>query len=384
MTGAEPAITLGVEEEFFLVDPDTRDLESDPAPAIFEACERRCGPHTIAHEVLRSQIETSTKVCTSVAEVREAVRETRRLVIESAGTHGVAVLAASSHPFAEWRSQLITPKQRYEQFVVTFQDSVRQLLVGGMHIHAGFGDPDSRIRVMTALRRYLPLLHALSGSSPFRGGRETGFKSDRLTIMGALPRTNVPGPLTSWAEYERLVAVYQDMQFIQNGSELWWDIRPSEYFPTVEMRICDVCPRLDDVAAIVALYSTLVRWLVRLDHRGLLPPDPPTEIIAENRWLAQRYGVLAFLGDTGGDQGRVDIEDYIAQLIEELEEDARALHCEQALRHVLTIIRNGSGADRQLDHFRLRRLEGDTEKEALRAVVDLVIRETQEGITGEA
>ena len=383
MSEPDLTITLGVEEEFFLVDPESRDLESDPDPGIFEACERDRGPHTIAHEVLRTQIESSTKVCGTVAEARESVRETRRLVIEAAANHGVAVLAASTHPFAEWRSQLITPKERYERFAVTFQDSVRQLLVGGMHIHAGFGDPDSRIRVMTAMRRYLPLLHALSASSPFRAGRETGFKSYRLTIMGALPRTNLPGPLSSWAEYDRLVAAYRRMSFIQNGSELWWDIRPSHNFPTVEMRICDVCPRLDDVAGIVALYASLVRRLLRLDGQGQLPPDPPTEIIAENRWLAQRYGVLAFLGDARGDGGRVDIGDYAARLVDDLADDARALGCEQELRHVLTIIQEGSGADRQVDHFRLRRLEGDTEEEALRAVVDLVIAETREGIEAD-
>ena len=384
MSKPDITIKLGVEEEFFLVDPETRDLESDPDPGIFEACERGRGPHTIAHEVLRTQIETSTKVCASVAEARQAVREARRVVVESAGKHGVSVLAASCHPFAEWRSQLITPKERYERFAVTFQDSVRQLLVGGMHIHAGFGDPDSRIRVMTAMRRYLPLFHALSASSPFRAGRETGFKSYRLTIMGALPRTNLPGPLASWADYDRLVAAYQRMNFIQNGSELWWDIRPSHRFPTVEMRICDVCPRLDDVTGIVALYASLVRRLLRLDSQGQLPPDPPTEIIAENRWLAQRYGVLAFLGDVRGDGGRVDIEDHAARLVQDLAEDAHALGCEEELRHVLAIIQEGSGADRQLDLFRLRRLEGDTEDEALRAVVDLVIAETREGIEANA
>ena len=373
-------ITLGVEEEFFLVDPDTRDLESDPNPGIFEACERNRGPHTVAHEVLRTQIETSTRVCGSVAEACEAVQETRRLVIEAAAKHGVAVMAASTHPFAEWKSQLITPKERYERFVVTFQESVRQQLIGGMHIHAGFGNPDSRVRVMTAMRPYLPLIHALSTSSPFHGGRETGFKSYRLNIMGVLPRTSLPSPLSSRAEYEHLLATYQRMRFIQSGSELWWDIRPSQNFPTVEIRICDVCPRLDDQAGIVALYASLVRRLSRLDSAGLLPPDPPTEIIAENRWLAQRYGVLAFFGDMNSAEGRVDIEDYAARLVEDLAEDARELDCERELRHVLTIVREGSGADRQLDHYRLRRLEGDTQQEALQAVVDLVIAESREGV----
>ena len=383
MSESDPGITLGIEEEFFLVDPETRDLLSDPDRRIFEACERNRGPHNAVPEFLRSQIETGTKVCRTVGEAREALRETRRLVIEAAAERGASVMAASTHPFAAWRAQMVTPKQRYERFVVTFQESLRRLVVGGMHIHAGFGDPDSRIRVMTALRRYLPLLHALSTSSPFTGGRETGFKSYRLTIMGAIPRTSLPGPLSTRADYDRLVGAYRRMKFIESASELWWDIRPSEAFPTVEMRICDTCPRIDDAVSIAALYSSLVRRLVRLDREGRLPPEPPTEIIGENRWLAQRYGVLAFFGNEGS-EGRVDIEEYAAVLVEQLAADARALGCERELRRVLEIIHDGTGADRQLDHFRLRRLEGDTEEEALRSVVDLVVAETREGMAAGA
>ena len=383
MSESDPGITLGIEEEFFLVDPETRDLLSDPDRRIFEACERNRGPHNAVPEFLRSQIETGTKVCRTVGEAREALRETRRLVIEAAAEYGASVMAASTHPFAAWRAQMVTPKQRYERFVITFQESLRRLVVGGMHIHAGFGDPDSRIRVMTALRRYLPLLHALSTSSPFTGGRETGFKSYRLTIMGAIPRTSLPGPLSTRADYDRLVGAYQRMKFIESASELWWDIRPSEAFPTVEMRICDTCPRIDDAVSIAALYSSLVRHLVRLDREGRLPPEPPTEIIGENRWLAQRYGVLAFFGNEGS-EGRVDIEEYAAVLVDRLADDARALGCEPELRRVLDIIRDGTGADRQIDHFRLRRLEGDTEEEALRSVVDLVVAETREGMAAGA
>ena len=383
MSESDPGITLGIEEEFFLVDPETRDLLSDPDRRIFEACERNRGPHNAVPEFLRSQIETGTKVCRTVGEARDALRETRRLVIEAAAEYGASVMAASTHPFAAWRAQMVTPKQRYERFVITFQESLRRLVVGGMHIHAGFGDPDSRIRVMTALRRYLPLLHALSTSSPFTGGRETGFKSYRLTIMGAIPRTSLPGPLSTRADYDRLVGAYQRMKFIESASELWWDIRPSEAFPTVEMRICDTCPRIDDAVSIAALYSSLVRHLVRLDREGRLPPEPPTEIIGENRWLAQRYGVLAFFGNEGS-EGRVDIEEYAAVLVDRLADDARALGCEPELRRVLDIIRDGTGADRQIDHFRLRRLEGDTEEEALRSVVDLVVAETREGMAAGA
>ena len=383
MSESEFDVTLGIEEEFFLVDPQTRDLLSDPDRGIFEMCERNRGPHKVVVEFLRSQIETNTAVCRSVVEVRDALRAARRAVVDAATAHGAAVMAAATHPFAAWEEQMPTPKERYERFAVTFQESVRRMIVGGMHVHAGFGSPDERIRVMTALRRHLPLLHALSGSSPFNAGRETGFKSYRLTIMGALPRTSVPSPLLSVADYERVVASYQRMNFIQDSSELWWDIRPSGAHPTVELRICDVCPRIDDAVSIAALYTALVRWLLRQVREDRLPPEPLTEIIIENRWLAQRYGVLAFLGDTIGG-GRLDIRDYAAALVETLAADARALGCEDEMRRALTIIDEGSGADRQLDHFRLRRLDGASEEEALRAVVDLAVEETRAGLEADA
>ena len=372
-------LTLGVEEEFFLVDPDSRDLLADPDPGIFETCERNRGPHKVVHELFRTQIETNTRVCHSLAEVRAALCDTRRLVLEAAEAYGATVMAASTHPFAQWRAQMTTPKERYERFAITFQESIRRGLIAGMHIHAGFGDPDERIRVMTALRRYLPLLHALSTSSPFNSGHQTGFKSYRLNLFGALPRTSLPGPLYSQAEYDRLIADYQRMEFITSAGELWWDIRPSRAYPTVEMRICDICPLIDEAVCIAALYAALIRHLLRQDREGNLPPEPPTEIIAENRWLAQRYGVLAFLGDPGRG-GRQDIQDYATQLLETLANDAHALGCEDEMRHALTIIRSGSSADRQLDHFRLRLLEGDTEPEALRSVVDLVLAETRQGV----
>ena len=289
------------------------------------------------------------------------------------------MIAASTHPFASWSAQTPTPKERYEEFAVTYQESVRRLLIGGMHIHASFGNQDERIRVMTALRRYLPLFHALSTSSPFSGGNLTGFKSYRLNIFSALPRTGLPGPLYSLAEYEQLVEDYQHLNFIEDGSELWWDIRPGKAYPTVEIRICDTCSHIEDAVCIVALYASLIRMLLRQARADTLPPEPRTEIIAENRWLAQRYGVFAFLGDTH-DGGRMDIDDYARGLIEQLAEDARALGCEKELHRVSEIIRDGSSADRQVDHFRIRTLEGATEIEALRAVVDLLIAETQEGI----
>ena len=290
------------------------------------------------------------------------------------------MLGSSTHPFAQWRDLTVTPKERYTRFLMTFQETMRRMVIGGMHIHAGFGDPESRIRIMTAIRRYLPAIHALSTSSPFNSGRDTGYKSYRLNLIGNLPRTNLPPPLRSRAEYEEIVSEYQRMNFIETGSEIWWDVRPAHAYPTLELRICDICPRMEDAISITALYASLLRWLMRQDKAGALPPEPLTEIIAENRWVAHRYGTLSFFGDAASESGRVDIDDFMHELVEKLIPDARALECEMELRHTLTIIREGSGADRQADLYRLRRLEGDTDEEALRCVVDMVLAETKEGV----
>lgn len=372
-------ITFGVEEEFFLVDPTTHDLLAEPDEAIFYECARQAGEHKVAPEFLRSQLETATSVCRSITEVREALTQTRSAVVSAAEAHGAQAIAASIHPFAAWSTQVVSVGRRYQEFALTFQEAVRRLIVGGMHVHVGFGDNDTRIRVMTALRRHLPLLHALSGSSPFHAGRETGFKSYRLTIFGSLPRTGIPRPLHSWQEFDDLARDYRRMDLIENIGELWWDIRPSHVYPTVEMRICDVCPRIEDAIAITALYGCLVRNLWRRDKEGSLPPEPPTEIISENRWLAQRYGMLAFFGNLEGG-GRQDIDDYTQDLVSDLADDAEALGCEAELAHVLDIVRAGSAADRQVDLFRLRRLEGASQEEALISVVDLIVRETKEAL----
>ena len=376
------SITLGVEEEFFLIDPESKDLLTDPDPQIFAACQARQGQHRVMHEFLRSQIETSTRVCTSVSDVRRALLETRQLIFDSVAQYGAAALVSSTHPFAAWDAQIPTDDDRYEKFANIYQESVRRLLTSGMHIHAGFGDAELRIQVMTALRRYLPILNALSASSPFSGGRDTGFKCGRLNLLGALPRTSIPRELRSKAEFDELVQSYRQMEFINDGSELWWDIRPSHAFPTIEVRICDVCPRLEDTLSIVALYASLVRWLLRQAQQDQLPPEPPTEIITENVWLAQRYGVLAFLGDTAR-AGRVDISDQVAGLVDELAEDAAALGCANELRHTLEIIRTGTSADRQIDCYHLSLQDGASEAEALCAVVDMTLAETAAGVIPE-
>ncbi|MCY4230895.1 MAG: carboxylate-amine ligase [Alphaproteobacteria bacterium] len=380
MTDAGLTFTFGIEEEFFLVDPQTRDIIADPNPAIIEQCQRTCGPHSVVPEFLRSQLETNTRVCASITDLRMALTETRRLVAEAAAAHGARVMATSTHPFAAWREQLVTPKQRYREFEIQMQEVVRRFLVGGMHIHAGFGDPDSRIRVMTAARRYLPLFIALSASSPFNAGSYTGFSSYRSIVIGALPRTGMPRAFGSQAEFDDLVTEYRRAGSLRDSSELWLDIRPHNAFPTIELRICDICPRMDDAIALAALYAATLRWLQRRDASEGLPPEPSTEIIIENCWRARRYGTLAFIGDAEHG-GHRDIADSVEALLAEVAEDARALDCERELCRIPSILRDGSSADRQVERYRLSLLDGADRREALHAVVDQILAETCAGIS---
>lgn len=379
-TNAQTEITLGVEEESFLVHPDTLDLLTDPDSFVFIYSETRAGEHKIVREFLRSQIESNTKVCHSINEVRQSVIETRQVIATAAAKFGALVIASSMHPFAKWQDQTHTPRQRYESFSMMYQETFRRFLIGGMHIHAGFGDEETRIRVMNALRHYLPLLLALSTSSPFMEGRETGYKSTRMNIMGSLPRSGIPRAFNSYHDFKNLVNEYVKRNFITDSSEFWWDIRPSNTFPTIELRICDVCTNINDLMAIVALYTCLIRHLM-LQEEGLpFVHESMSEIILENKWQAQRYGIFSFLAHPRSGE-RVDIEDLLRALVGSLEEDAKALDCVDELQHSLEIIKNGTSADRQLDHYRLCILDGASSQEALREVVNHVIRETAEHLS---
>ncbi|MCY4052192.1 MAG: carboxylate-amine ligase [Gammaproteobacteria bacterium] len=373
-------ITLGVEEELFLVDPETRDLVVDPNPDFFNDCENVGGPHQYVHELFRSQIESNSCVCYSMDEVRQFLIDSRNTLLEIADKYGATIMAASTHPTGSWQSQITTAMERYERFTETYQASVRRFFISGMHIHAGFGDRDIRIKVMTALRRYLPFLHALSTSSPFAAGNETGFKSYRLTLIGGLPRTGIPNPLYSHAEYDELLQSYRDMKFVSDGSELWWDIRPSHKFPTIEMRICDVCTRIEDAMSIVSLYACLIRWLMRTEQNSEFMPEPLTEFIMENRWIAQRYGVVSFFGDQREESGRIDIYDYTKALQDLLIDDAHALNCVEELYRCTKIISEGTGADRQIDRYRMEKLNGRTHSEALAEVIKMILDDTKSGL----
>lgn len=372
-------ITLGIEEELMIVDPGSRDVVPEPDGQVLVQASEQAGENKVVSEFLRSQVETNSRVCASIAEVEQSLRETRSCVIDAARAHGARIIASSTHPWARWQDQKVTEKERYQRAEILMQDSVRQFFIGGMHIHAGFGDDDRRIEVMHALRGYLAVFLVLSCSSPFHGGRLTGLKSYRQMAITALPRTGTPPAMRSRSDYDTVLERYLAIEAVEDGSELRWDIRPSASYPTIELRICDICPRIEDAVSIAALYACLIRHLdARLESGERLESIPP-ESIEEGRWLAQRYGTFAFLPHWNGAGGRIDVEDLVIELVDMLRDDADALGCEAALARIPSIISEGNSADRQEDVYRQAILDGADNREALQKVVDLVIAETEPG-----
>ena len=290
MTRQGPEFTIGIEEEYLLVDPETRDLVTDPPAAMIEECAERLEGQ-VAPEFLRSQIEVETCVCETIQEARAELVRLRRTVSEVVGKHGFAMIAASTHPFAHWGRQKHTDKARYNVLARDLQGVARRLLICGMHVHVGVSDPDLRIDLMNQVTYFLPHLLALSTSSPFWQGEDTGLKSYRLSIFDEVPRTGLPEQFESDAEYQRLLAVMVRAGLIEDGTKLWWDIRPSARFPTLEMRITDICTLVDDAIAIAALYVSLLHMLTRLKGENQRWRVYSRALVSENRWRAQRYGI---------------------------------------------------------------------------------------------
>jgi carboxylate-amine ligase len=374
MASPEPAFTIGIEEEYLLVDRATRDLVPEAPPGLFEECHALL-PDQVTAEFLRSQIEVSTRVCGSLAEAAADLARLRATVAEVAAGHGLAPIAASTHPFASWHQQRHTDKARYNLLARDIQGPVRRLLICGMHVHVGLEDPQLRIDLLGQMTYFLPHLLALSTSSPFWRGVDTGLKSYRIAVFDELPRTGLPELFESWGEYERHLRVLVDAGLIEDGSRLWWDLRPSVRFPTLEMRICDVCTDLAHGIAIAAVYRCLLRMLYRLRRANQRWRRYAHMLINENRWRAQRYGFDEGLVDFG----KGEIVPY-AQLLDEMlaliAEDAEHLGCTAEVAHARTILAAGTSADRQRAVHQAALAAGGTPEEALRAVVDWLIAAT--------
>jgi len=374
----EPSFTVGIEEEYLLVNRKTRALESEPPRAMLKACADKLKDQ-VKPEFLKTQIEVATPVCKSIKEAKKHLLRLRRTVTGICDKYGLAPIAASTHPFSEWQEQKHTRGRRYDGIARDLQGVARRLLIGGMHVHVGIEDEQLRIDLMNQVSYFLPHLLALSTSSPFWRGEDTGLKSYRLSIFHELPRTGLPERFDSQTDYQRHVDLLTSAGLISDATMLWWDIRPSARFPTLEMRITDVCPWLDDAVAIAALYLCIVRMLYRLRRDNQRWRLYAPMLIKENRWRAQRYGADEGLMDFGtGDL--VPFPDLLDELIEMTKSDAKALNCQAEVRHCRSIVKRGTGADMQLEAYAKAIAKGASHEKALDAVVDRLIRETAKGV----
>ena len=373
-----PEFTIGIEEEYLVVDRETRDLFTKPPQEMWDALGEVLGAQ-VAQEFLQAQIEVGTKVCAKVSEAREDLAALRRDLSKVVSEYGAAIIASSTHPFANWAQQETTEEPRYMRLRADYQQVARQLVICGMHVHVGIADNHLRIDLMNQVKYFLPHLLALSTSSPFWDGVVTGLHAYRLVIFQNMPRTGIPEEFISYAEYERYVEILVDAGLIEDASKLWWDIRPSAKYPTLEMRVSDVCTRLDDAMTIAAMYQALLGFLYRLRRNNQKWRTYAPGIIEENVWRAQRYGTTGSLVDFG--KGRlVPFQDLVEEIIELVSQDAIEFDVRDEIRHARSILRDGTSAHRQIAAHERAIADGADEREALQAVVDELIVDTLYGI----
>lgn len=373
-----PTFTIGIEEEYLIVDRDTRDLVTSPPPGMWDALTEVAGPQ-VTPEFLKAQVEVGTKISARVSEARADLAALRKDLSAVVSEYGAALIASSTHPFANWAQQETTDHPRYTKMATDLGQVARQLVICGMHVHAGIEDDHLRIDLMNQVKYMLPHLLSLSTSSPFWDGRPTGLLAYRLVIFQNLPRTGLPEEFVSWGEYERYLEMLVGAGIIEDSSKLWWHIRPSGRYPTLEMRVSDVCTRLDDAMTVAALYQSLLSYMYRLRRNNQKWRSYRSELINENIWRAQRYGIDGELVDFGRGE-LVPFADLVDELIEMVAEDAAELEVVDEVAHAREIVDGGTSAHRQLAIFNDAVGEGAEEHEALRAVVDGLIADTMYGI----
>ena len=369
MSLSPPPFTIGIEEEYLLVDRDSLALAEAPE-ALMDACRREL-QQQVSPEFLNCQIEVGTRVCADVDEARDDLKRLRACVLREAARFNLAPMAASCHPFSDWREQTHTDRRRYNELRQDLAGVVRRMLICGMHVHVGIEEKALRTDLMPQFSYFLPHLLALSASSPFWQGEDTGLASYRLTVFDNLPRTGLPPKFESWAEYERTTGTLIELGVIEDTSKIWWDLRPSHRFPTLETRIMDVSPRLEHTLALAATTQALMRMLCRLRMRNLRWRVYDRFLISENRWRAQRYGLSEGLIDFG-DRSIKPFAKLLEELTGLLAEDAEALGTLEEIASLRRIVEDGTSASRQ------RRVHAEATargEEAGRAVVAHLIEE---------
>lgn len=361
-----PPFTIGIEEEYLLVDQETYALAHAP-DSLIDACKMDLADK-VSPEFLQCQIEIGTGVCHTIGEAREDLAHLRRTVARHAAEYGLAPIAASCHPIADWKEQHHTDKERYNKLRRDLAGVARRMLICGMHVHVGIPNEDMRINLVNQLKYFLPHLHALSTSSPYWQGEDTGMNSYRLTVFDNLPRTGLPPYMKDWTQFSSTVETLIDLGLIEDASKIWWDLRPSSKFPTIESRICDVAPRMEVTLTLAALTQCLTRMLWRKSMEGDGWQVVQNFMVGENRWRAQRYGVSEGLIDFGR-KAIIPFSQAVDEIIELIEEDAKVLECVAEVHAARDILAKGTSSDQQRSVYAASRDAGASEKEALNAVV---------------
>lgn len=374
----EPSFSIGIEEEYLLVNRDSRDLVDEPPTGLVEAFETHLEGH-FSTELMRTQVEVGTSVCNSIPEVRGEIVRLRRMVADLSAEHGLAPIAASTHPFARWRDQKRTDKERYHVLQQDMQLVADRLLICGMHVHVGIEDNNIRIDTLNQVSYFLPHLLALSTSSPFWEGTDTGLRSYRLCVFDELPRTGLPERFESYGEYRRAVDLMISAGLLEDATKMWWDVRPSARFPTLEMRITDVCTRIEDAICCATYYRCLCRMLYRLRRDNQRWRVYARMLVDENRWRAQRYGMDRGMVDFGRGE-IVPFADLMEELVVILRDDAEYFDCVNEIEHARTIISRGTSSHQQFETYRQAVDSGATHEEALKRVVDWLIEATVAGV----
>jgi carboxylate-amine ligase len=361
--------TIGIEEEYQVIDPDTRELRS----YITQILERGTMilREQIKPELHQSIIEVGTKPVRTVQQLREEVARLRGTIAGLAAEHNLKIVAAGTHPFSSWMKQEITPFDRYKGVVEEMQDLALQLLIFGMHVHVGMPSNEVAIEMMNVSRYFLPHLLALSTSSPFWMGRNTGFKSYRSVIFSNFPRTGIPPSFTSYAEYANYISILIKTNAIDNPKKIWWDMRPHPTFGTLEFRVCDIVTSLDECIAIAALKQAIIVRLYSMFEDNTTFRVYRRALIAENKWRAQRWGLSGKLIDLGK-RDEVEMTALAHELVSFVDPVLDLLGSRHEVETILKIAEKGTSAERQQAVYK--------ETNSLQAVVDNLIRETMEGI----
>ncbi len=369
----KPSFTLGIEEEYQTVDPETRDLRSHIHAEIIEKG-KLILQERVKAEMHQSVVEVGTSVCNNIKDAKDELKKLRRDMIRLSRENGLRLASAATHPFADWRMQEVTPDERYKNIVEDLQLVARANLIFGLHVHVGVEDRETAIHLMNHARYFVPHLLALSSNSPFWLGMDTGLKSYRCKVFDKFPRTNMPDYFPSWGEYDNYVKLLVKTNCIDNAKKIWWDIRPHPFFNTLEFRVCDIPMRVEETIALAALIQATVAKLYRLYSANTGFRLYRRSLLMENKWRAARYGLDGKLVDFGK-QTEVPERELIEEYLEFVDDVLDELDSRKEVEYIREIMKVGTGADRQLKVYRKT---GD-----MKAVVDYIIEETEVGL-GEA